>query len=263
LNCRVKIAACLVVLTLAAACAHAPRPQVQGRETTLPCDERDVRVAIRYERGDDEVAQQVRRALDVAVRLAERWGPLPASITITIHPTHEALEVAARRGGYAWLRAWARRDTVELQSPRSWSRGAATDAELAELLTHELTHCAMYQALGHEAGRVHRVPIWFREGMATTNAGEHLAAVTGPAAGDALTTAAVLYRTESPLVYATADRAFRFLVRRYGEERVRRVLERVRSGAEFGEAFEAVMGVAIATFEDEFRSQLARERAQG
>jgi hypothetical protein len=243
------------LVAFAAACAHAPLLQTQPIEATVHGGQDDVTIVVRYTPGDDAVAQQVRRALRVAVPMAKRWGALSAPVTITIHPTHEALEVAAGRSDHAWLRAWARRDSVDLQSPRTWSRGAATDAELAQLLAHELTHCAMYQALGRDARRARGVPIWFREGMATTSAEEHPAAVDGPrASGDPLTPSALLYRTDSPLVYATADRAFRFLVRRCGEERIRRLLERVRGGTGFPEAFQEIMGVALSTFEDEFRS---------
>ena len=145
----------LVLLDVIAACAHSSPPRERHLDA-LSSGSTDF--VLRYGAQDEDVARQVRSALRAAVPVAERWGALPALVTITIHPTHEALEQAARRPGRAWLRAWARRESIELQSPRTWSRGSASEADLAELLSHELTHCAMYQALGDDVALAGSVP---------------------------------------------------------------------------------------------------------
>ncbi len=222
------------------------------------------RVLLRYGAEDEEVAQQARRALRTAVPVAERWGALAAPVTITIHPTHEALEAAALRPDHPWLRACARADSIEVQSTRSWSRGWVTDAELAQLLAHELTHCVLYQTLRGEPRLARSVPGWFWEGMATTTAGERFAPVQGrSAAPDPFTATPSLYGTASPLVYATADHAFRYLVQRYGQARIRQLLARLRDGADFQAAFQDSMGIGVPQFEDDFRRDSARERTQG
>lgn len=61
-----KLRSLLVTVIVLGACTHAP-PR------------------------DDAVADQVRRALHIALPRAQRWGALAAPLTITIRPTHDAL----------------------------------------------------------------------------------------------------------------------------------------------------------------------------
>jgi hypothetical protein len=234
---------------------------VRWQEVTGPGE---VEVVLRHGPDDDAAASQVRRALRVAIPVAERWGTLAAPLYITIHATHEALETAARRPDHPWLRAWARVDSIEFQSPRTWTRGEATDEEVAQILAHELTHCAMFQAIGGDARLGRSIPAWFREGMATSNSGERFLGVSAsPATGDALTVTALLYQTDSSGAYATADQAFRFLVHRYGENRIRGVLTRMGSGAPFASAFQEATGISVEAFEAEFRGSAHQETNHG
>ena len=236
----------LVLATVAlGACARAPLRQDAWSSSVAG---REVRIAVRYRPQDAAVAAQVQRVLRVAVPLAERWGPL-TPIAITIHPTHEALEEAAGRPGHPWLRAWARPGGVELQSTRTWSRGDASDAELAQLLAHELTHCVTFQAVA-DPGLGRTIPVWFREGMAIVTSGESFAAVrTGAPAPGPLAVTAAAYRDDSLRVYATADAAFRALLRAHGEERVRAILATMREGAAFDDAFWWATGTFLSAFE--------------
>jgi hypothetical protein len=222
---------------------------------------------LHYEAEDAQAANQVREALRRAVPAAERWGRLSGLIVVTIHPTHGSLENAAHRQGYAWLRAWTRYGSVDLQSPRTWSRGMATDAEMAQLLAHEITHCVMYRsAASASTWQGIRIPLWFREGMATVTAGERKrvgppeirrfyqdATTTSPPAGDPLSQPEPLYRSHSELVYGTAHSAFQFLLDRYGEDRIRRLLSGMAEGSVFGDAFQGSLGISVEDFEREFR----------
>jgi hypothetical protein len=258
----------LLLLLAVAACAHARSDCAERVETVRAGG---VLFELRYEAADAHAAEQVREALAAAVPAAERWGRLRTSVLVTIHPTHRDLEAAAKRTGYGWLRAWTRYRSVDLQSPRTWSRGAATDAEMAQLLAHEITHCVMYQAAAAEASwQLLRIPLWFREGMATVTAGErkHVgaaeirrfyqeAASASAPAGDPLSHPEPLYRAHADLVYGTAQRAFQFLLDRYGEGRIRRVLSDMREGSEFAPAFEREVGIPLAAFEREFRRYVA------
>ncbi len=222
---------------------------------------------LRYWPEDVQAAEQVKAALARAAAAAERWGRFSAPVLVTIHPTHEALETATHREGYGWMRAFARYASVDLQSPRTWF---ASDAELEQVLAHELTHCVLYQSVASRwTWRNRVIPLWFREGMASVTAGqEHKrvereaisrfyrekAAVEGARpAGDPLTEQDALYRSDSDLVYATAHRAFRFLLERYGEERVRALIASMREGAGFPEAFQKAVGVSVQDFEGAFR----------
>ena len=227
-------------LLLVAACAHglAAAPPPPG-------------FAIRYEPADEGAAAQVARVLPQAVDRVERWGPLSGPITIRIHPSHAALAESVGRPDDAWLRAWARRDSIEVQSPRTWSRGNASDPALATLLAHELTHCLLFQRIGPrwtERG----VPGWFEEGLASFTAGEqhHRAdpAALRPTSG--------AVRSDAALAYGTADRAFRELVNRHGEDAVHRLLSSLASGLDFPSAFEAATGTSVAAFENAFRARL-------
>ena len=222
---------------------------------------------LRYGVEDAAAARQVRAALQQAVPAAERWGRLSSHVLITIHPTHQDLELATQRFAYPWLRAWTRYRSVDLQSPRTWTRGMATDAEMAQLLAHEITHCVMYQSAATErTWRNVRIPLWFREGMATVTAGEEErvgppeirryyrdATASPPTAADPLSRPEQLCRTNSELVYGTAHSAFQFLLDRYGEHRIRRLLSAMAEGIQFGAAFEREIGIPVEDFEREFR----------
>lgn len=256
-----KVLASPAFVLLFAACAQSTVPHARWSETL---SDGDTLVLLRYAPEDDEAARQAQRALRTALPVAARWGALPPRITVTIHPTHESLEAAAHREGHPWLRAWARADSIEVESPRGWSLGAASDAELGQLLAHELTHCALYSAIGSDPRRARSVPLWFWEGMATTNAGERFPTVHRSAMnGESLTITAVLHGSGSPLVYATAYQAFEFLVQRYGQARIHHVLARVRDGAEFPVAFQEVLGIGLQAFEREFEDYTDQERTRG
>ncbi len=247
-----------VLLLVASGCIHAQRGE--GIRVEI-FEVRNAAFRLEYPPEDAGTAQQVRRSLERAVPAAARWGSFSAPILITIHPTHEAFEAATRRKGFTWLRAWARRASVDVQSPRSWSIGRASDAGMEQLLAHELTHCVMYQMLGSEQTWQDRgVPVWFREGMASVTAGEQHA-TTGPrpdaglASGTAVSLAALdlLYKRESSKVYGTAHRAFHFLLDRYGEERIRRLIVGVGEGRDFAEAFRRTLGIPLQEFEGDFQ----------
>ncbi len=255
--------ASLLLLALLA-CAHAPSAPAARVET--------LRVAgatfeLRYQAQDAPAARQVREALALAVPAAERWGGLSGPVLVTIHPTHDSLEAAAQHRDYSWLRAWTRYGSVDLQSPRTWSRGMATDEQMRELLAHEITHCVMYQAAATEATwRGVRIPLWFREGMATVTSGErsragpaeirrfYRSAAAAAAGWDPLRAPEALYRSSSDVVYGAAEGAFRLLLDRYGEERVRRLLVYMGQGTDFGEAFRRAMGASVESFEGEYRA---------
>jgi hypothetical protein len=278
------VRAALVVLVLLASCAHrqpgASEPRVRDLEVGA------ARFRVTWWPGDDRAAEMVARALVVAAPRVERWGALRQRVTVTIHPTHEALEHAVQRSGYEWLRAWARYDTIDLESPRTWSALGTLGVSvrrLEELLTHELTHCAMYQLAGNDLTWMFKeIPRWFSEGIATTTAGqgyrfpdaEELCAFydkrlpgsgfgeTGrrggpprPMAfyGDPIVDSDPIYQEQQDVVYGAAHEAGAFLIRRYGEERVRQVLDLMGKGLRFPAAFKQAIGITDAEFANDFR----------
>jgi hypothetical protein len=259
-----RCAALLVLaLSLASACVlRTGGPPDRSRRFTAGQSE----FRVEFGPGDVETAARVESALAVAAAKVARWGGLREPVTVVIHPSHEALERSVYREGYRWLRAWARYDTVELQSPRTWGLFGPSAQELTEMLVHELTHCAMYQASATRASWPFMgVPLWFREGMASFTAGQgyrwldrdalravYQRAQEADDGADPLASAERRYQGESDLVYAAAHWAFQLLVTRYGEERVRAILTGMADGHTFQVAFQEAIGLEQAQFEAEF-----------
>lgn len=245
-----------VALLLASACAHRPPAPEVARPETFQLDR--AAVELRFRDGDAEVAEQVKRVLPGAVAAALRWGALDRPVVLTVHATHEELETAVQREGSPWMRAWARPAAVDLQSPRTWSRGSASDDALGQILAHELTHCVLFQATG-TVRPLTDVPLWFLEGMASVTAGERHAR----ASVDAVGAPEALVRTDSKLVYGTADRAFRYLLARRGAGKVRDLLAALGEGRPFDVAFREVMGLSLAEFESDLRGYLSALAVRG
>ncbi|WP_375745929.1 hypothetical protein NR800_15070 [Corallococcus interemptor] len=245
---------------LLSACAAAPKKAAEpSAPLALPGGE------FRFEHSarDAQAADMVRRAVENAFPRLARWGTFQEPVTLVIHPNHAALERAARRSGYDFLRAWARYEQVEVQSPRTWTRAGATQKQVDELLLHELTHSLMWQASATVSDWTKKgIPLWFSEGMASYTAGQGYRVPSledlsrflhdHPQA-DPLARAESLYETENATVYGAAHHAFTFLMERYGERRVRRVLAAMRGGQDFTGGFLEAIGLPVDAFLRDFR----------
>nr|WP_225936986.1 hypothetical protein [Myxococcus sp. RHSTA-1-4] len=221
------------------------------------------RIDVEYRERDAAAATQVKLAVERALPRLARWGAFDDSVTIVIHPNHAALERAANRPGHDFLRAWARYEQIELQSPSTWTLLGASQPQVDELLLHELTHSLMYQVASDRLGWTRkRIPLWFREGMAsyTAEQGYRVASLedlarfwrTQPTA-DPLSQAEALYQGRSDIVYGAAHHAFTFLVRRYGEAAVRNLLHAMSRGPDFPDAFAEAVGLQHDAFLEDFR----------
>jgi len=236
--------ASILAATLLAGCAHAPATATapEGFE-------------IRHAGGDADAARQVARVLPGALARVERWGRLSAPVVLRIQPTSEALAAAAGRPGDTWLRGWARIGTVDIQSPRTWTRGRASDDAVATLLTHELTHCLLFQRIGDGWTR-RDVPAWFEEGMASFTAGERHARADASALAPAAD-----HPFDAALTYGTADRAFRYLVARHGDGSVNSILGGLAEGRDFPSSFQRATGSPVEDFEQALRAHLGATAA--
>ncbi|MHB8873563.1 MAG: peptidase MA family metallohydrolase [Myxococcaceae bacterium] len=218
---------------------------------------------IEYAEKDARDTAQLQAALRAAGPKLARWGELRVRVVVHVMPSHELLEQAVGRPGYAWLRAWARYDEVFLQAPHTWSVFGASQRELNELLLHELTHCVMYQqAATASTWTSKEIPLWFREGLATVTADqgyrwpslEDLARYYETHEdADPVASPDDLYERQSDIVYAAAHHATVFLLKRYGNEKVRVLLRNMGLGADFPRAFEDAIGVAPEGFVAEFK----------
>lgn len=199
-----------------------------------------------------------------ALAAIQPWGGLRVPTRITVLPDHAELERRTLHPRYGWLRAWARYDQVYLQSPRTWRfLFRPTDRQVREVLTHELTHCAMYQAVSDGSGWSElAIPLWFREGMASWTAREgdvrypvedlHQFLTEHPDL-DPLRQADRMVQNDSRLVYSAAHWAFDRLAQR-GPERIDRLLEDLRGGQSFEQGFATAFGESVDEFEDQVLS---------
>jgi hypothetical protein len=202
---------------------------------------------------------RVRGALERVIPRLERWGGLPAPVTVKIAPTHDELERAVNRRGYDWLRAWARYDELIIQSPGSW---AGTDRDLDELVLHELTHCVLFQHSGTARDWASKqIPLWFREGMATVTAdqGRGFPSLEDLASWlerhpdlDVFGDAERLSREAYGPIYGVAFHAMRFLLRRLGDPAVTGTMLAMKAGLGFDGAFERATGTTSRQFQTDF-----------
>lgn len=266
---RAVLRGCCAAAALLSACAtHLPALQRREEVSTAVGN-----FALDFSEADASVVERLSQGVDGAAQAIGRWGQLRSAVKIEVLPTHELLEEAVDRQGYDWLKAWARYDEVFLQSPRTWGLIVPRQAEVTELLTHELTHCMMYQQSSDRLSWSQKeFPLWFREGMASYTAGqayrwptlEELARfLQAHPKDDPIRRPEELYKGESDVVYSAAHHAFAYLVQRQGEAGVRAILHAMRPGPHFSEAFEQVTGVRIDEFTAEFRRYLEEHGAAG
>jgi hypothetical protein len=217
---------------------------------------------LEYPRTEETTVSMIGTALERAAPRLARWGTLREPVKVRVHENHASLEEAAKRSGYEWLRAWARYDVVDVQAPHTWRPLRGTQRDLDELLLHELTHSLMYQVAADEGGwRQKKIPAWFREGMASFTAEqsyrwptlEQLArTLEENPTWDPLLRPEPLQRDHMPVAYGAAHHAFTFLVNRYGEDKVRALLQEMSRGPDFPAAFTLVVGLPPETFLRDF-----------
>ena len=213
---------------------------------------------------DARTMEMLERGLKLASEELTLWGGLRVPVTLHVLPDRERLlrAVGKKQG---WITAWARFDTVHLQSPRTWSLLPPRQSDVDRMLLHELTHSLLYQrAATSGTWRQLSLPLWFDEGMASYTAQqayrwpglEDLARwyERHPDSGeDPLRPSRTLYAEQHHLVYGAAHHAFTFLVERYGRAPIIELMAAMQEGADFETAFRQSVGLEPARFEDEFR----------
>lgn len=207
----------------------------------------------------------VAQALEGAGPALAQWGKFERPVTVFVLPSHAALEALLPVRAES-LKAWADSDHVYLQAPRTWGPEGANLRQVTETLTHELTHTLMFQLAGaDQADRRLEFPLWFREGMALTTARQQATVPTleslaryllSRPAHDPLRDEAHAYDGPAAfdMAYAAGLHAFHFLLARYGQTSVRTLLNAMRAGARFDDAFTASMGISPAAFLNDFET---------
>jgi hypothetical protein len=233
-------------------------------------------IRLEFVEWNEETSDLLKRAVPGAATVLGRWGGLREPVRITVVNSHWELEEMAERP-LPGISAWARRTQVILCDPRWWPlpfrarhdpalAGVIRETQVTGLLKHELTHSLMFQRAGRPPDDVqNRIPFWFREGMASLTAGEGAQwpppeslsqwLVKHPEV-NLLRDGAKLARTDPAIAYGAAYHAFDFLVRRYGDATVLRILDGMRVREGFPDAFQDVTGVSVESFSTDFRRYL-------
>ena len=139
--------------------------------------------------------------------------------------------------------------------------------ELRHDVVHELARVFMFDLLrgGSASGALARQPFgaaprWFTEGLAEyLSLGMESDAAMFLRDGIAEGTLPRLEDSDGWLVRPQGQSAVGYLVSRYGEERLRELLRRVRQSSSFGRAFQRAMGLPVRTFDEQWREWLRRE----
>lgn len=222
-------------------------------------------IELRWSEDDADTQMRLGQALARAVPVLGRWGGLLEPVTLSVLPNHAALERASGRHGYAWLRAWGRYDEIWLQSPRSWPV-PPRDSDTVEWLTHELTHCLLFQHTSTRETWEHRpIPFWFREGMAIVTARQayRYASLEDLAAWQLVNPSFNVFTLEESATtgsftqaYGLSLHAMTFLLRRYGDAAVINVMKNMKNGDVFEVAFARSAGISTQAFGREFMNYL-------
>src|SRR5439155_343328 len=137
---------------------------------------------------------------------------------------------------------------------------------LRHVVVHELTHAVMFDYLygGSAASLIARqsfysVPTWFAEGLA-----EYFSLGIEPNAEMFLRDGIVegylppLALSSGYIVYKQGQSALSYLVDRYGEDRLRDILRRIRQNRSFDRAFQASVGMPVGKFDEQWRTWLRK-----
>ncbi len=139
--------------------------------------------------------------------------------------------------------------------------------DLRHVVVHELTHAFMFDMLygGSATSLIARrsffqVPLWFAEGIA-----EYFSLGMEPNAEMFLRDGIVegylppIEYSGGYLVYKQGQSAISYLVDRYGQERLRDVLRKIRQVHNFDRAFQRSVGTPVAKFDEQWRDWLRRQ----
>jgi hypothetical protein len=253
---------------LLTACANPLLGLHQSRTVTFETSQ----VTWRWSDLDTATQGAIERALRTALPVLQRWGGLTETVTVSLLPNHEDLERVTGRHGFGWLRAFGRYDEVYLQSPRSWPT-PPSEAQVAEWLTHELTHCVLFEQSGTKETWEHQgIPLWFREGMATVTARQGYRFETLEALAtwqtahpelDVYTHGEALSKEHFDAVYGLSHHAVAFFLRRYGDPALTRTMRNLRQGDPFAAAFTKAVGITPNAFTREFTTYLTLRGFRG
>jgi len=222
---------------------------------------------IRYQSQDSNIAEMVLSEAEKSYApVSKQFGYSPAGkIQVVIYPTKESL---GRSFGWAADESamgvyWA--GVIRVLSPNVWV-GEEDPQRLKETfategpMVHELTHLMVDYLTGGNYTR------WFTEGIAQYEE----AKLTGFQMAyreighpDELYPFALMDREfdnlgDESLAYFQSFQAVNYLAERYGEERIREILQSLGKGYGMEKSFRGVLGISMDQFEKDFKMWLLR-----
>ena len=143
---------------------------------------------------------------------------------------------------------------------------AGSYEELRHVVVHELTHAFMFDMLysGGLPSFITRqnmvyVPLWFAEGLAEWNSlGWDPNADMFMREGTISGYLPPLMYGGNYLIYKEGQAALRFMTERYGPDRARDLLQKLKFHRNFERAFELSLGTSVTKFDEEFHSWLKK-----
>ncbi len=262
----------IAVAALLAACAALPAEAQyfgQNKVQYRNYDWKSVRAEhfdVYYYSGLDSLALRV---LDLAekthVVLSKRMGhALERRVPIILYGSHNDFAqtnvisdlIEGSTGGFTE----ALRNRVVLPFTGSYE-------DLRHVVVHELVHAVMYDLLyeGNAAALLARqsffdVPLWFAEGMAEYfSLGMESNAEVYLRDGTIEGYLPPLMYSGGYIVYKQGQSALTYFADKYGEERLRDVLQRIRSMRNFERAFQRSVGTTVGKFDQQWREWLRKE----
>jgi len=138
--------------------------------------------------------------------------------------------------------------------------------DLRHVVVHELVHAFMFDMLyGGAAGAMlarqsfYQVPLWFAEGLAEyVSLGMESNAEVFLRDGTTSGYLPPLMYSGGYIVYKQGQSAVSYLVERFGDERLRDLLQRIRQMRSFEGAFQRSLGVSVGRFDEQWRSWLRK-----
>ena len=139
--------------------------------------------------------------------------------------------------------------------------------ELRHVLVHELVHATMFDLMygGSAAALIARqsffsLPLWFAEGSAEYfSLGMESNAAMFLRDGTVEGYLPPLEYAGGYLVYKQGQSAVGYLVERFGEDRYREMMQRIRSFRSFDRAFERSTGMSVKKFDEQWRAWLKKQ----
>jgi hypothetical protein len=216
-------------------------------------------VVIRWYRGDSRYGQQMYNlAIETLLNLRKRFAvQVDQPIYLSVYATKAEFFQIAPANTPNWAGGFANieRNEIALIAPQD----SLATVRIGEGIPHEVTHAALYQAIGQ------RLPRWFDEGFAVYNQNiksedYYRVAKAAFEKGNLLDFAEISNRfpveaETAALAYAQGASLVDFLVVRYGDKVVANLLDQLRLKP-FEEALQATLGVGQAILVKEWQNYL-------